>query len=82
MIEFNLSPRYAFFSPTQIAGNVFFDNLEKFVEYDIFIRGGSLQTHLGAKINNEFINGPFSLNARIRTKEDGINILLLNSSEL
>ena len=61
-----------------VVGNTLFDHLENSTEYDIFIRARAIHKHSGAKQGNDFFDGPFSLNARFRTKDAGMQYYIRN----
>ena len=63
-----------------VVGNTLFDHLEKSTDYDIFVRARATQKHSGGKQGKEFLDGPFSLNARFRTKNTGMQHYLRNIS--
>ena len=54
-----------------------FSNLEKYTEYDVFVRAKTIQSKIKARDPNEAINGSFSESVRIRTSEDGILTLMV-----
>ena len=70
---------YTFSYLRLIDGDVRFSNLEKYTEYDVFVRAKAIQSKANAQIPNELIKSTFSKPVRIRTNEDG-NTFLMNAS--